>query len=185
MMLIKKIMLIYFLTTIVITSSVIVIMNQRLGIKLIPEEIFSEKIIYFSSTKRTDSDTVKIFDAMANVGKYPQTIQENVVSVKIIQNSDKEIIAQENIKEGGFTAIMTVKHVFDRYKNHKITIMEGLAKDSIINLNYTKLQNGTEVLISGEIHLHGASSLLASAIENQIQDKIDSVFMSFEKYSKN
>lgn len=175
----------YFLSVGIVTFSIIVTMNSVFEIELIPSEIFSEKIIYFSAVKESNADIKEIFAAMANVEKYPEIVPETFVTVSIIEKSDNMILAKNNVHEKTITITMTTKHTFTEYKNHKIEILDGLIRNSFLDLFFEDVGNKTRVSISGEVHLHGALTLMEPVIENEIQRKIDSIFLDFDRYVQN
>jgi len=178
----NRIIFLYFLSVGIITLTMIIAMSIFLEIELIPSEIFSEKIIYFSSVKESDADIKEIFAAMADVEKYPEIIPETFVAVSIIEKTDNMVVTKSNVHEKTITITMTTKHTFTEYKTQRVEILDGIIRNSFLVLDFEDIDNKTYVSISGEIHLHGALTLAESVVENEIQGKIDSIFLDFERY---
>jgi len=173
---------IYFLSVGVITFIIIVAMNNMLELELIPSNLISEKIIYFSSVKESDAGVKEIFAAMANIEKYPEIVPETFVAVTIIEKTDDMVLAKNNVHEKTITITMTTKHTFVENKSQKVEVLDGLVRNSFIDLVFEDTGNKTRVTISGEIHLHGTLTLIAPVVENEIQKKIDSLFLDFNRY---
>ena len=173
---------IYFLSVGVITFIIIVAMNNMLELELIPSEVFSEKIIYFSSVKESNANIKEIFAAMADIEKYPEIVPETFVAVTIIEKTDDMVLAKNNVHEKTITITMTTKHTFVENKSQKVEVLDGLVRNSFLDLIFEDIGNKTRVSISGEVHLHGALTLIAPVVENEIQRKIDSIFLDFDRY---
>lgn len=156
-------------------------MNSYLEIEVIP----LEQKISIHVIKDLDIDLEKIFDLIADVEIYPVVIPENYVSVKIINQTKNFILSEEQVIEKRIQSTLTVNHTIIPYQYHSIKVIEGLAKESQINLNFTSIENKTRVIVSGEIYLRGSLSVVSFIAEDGINKKIEYVLSSFEKYANN
>ena len=175
-------LLVYFLIVGILVFSIIVTMNHILELESVPNELFSEKIIYFSSVKESDNNIKEIFDVMADIEKYPIIIPDTFVTTSFIEKLDNVSLVKNNVKEKNITMVMTTKHTLTEYQSHKIEVLDGLIRNSSLLIDFKEIDNKTQISISGEIHLHGVLTLMESAIEIEIQKKIDSIFLDFDKY---
>lgn len=181
----SRVIFLYFLSVGIVTFIIIVAMNNMLELELIPSEVFSEKIIYFSSVKESNANIKEIFAAMADMEKYPVVIPENYISVKIINQTKNFILTEEQVFEKQIHTTLIVNHTIIPYQQHSIKILEGLSKGSQINLNYTNIENKTRIIVYGEVYLRGSLVLGSFIAEDVINNKIEQTLTSFEKYINN
>ena len=74
------------------------------------EIVTPKKITEFETSRLVDVPNNRIFNVMANVENFPNILPENVVSVNILDKTDNEIIAEEELFEAGIKTKLLVKH---------------------------------------------------------------------------
>ncbi len=122
----------------IIVSSILVInyKNQELGNELFPISI-SKKM---KMTKESQVKKINIYCSMANVENYPIILSEYISSVKIINQTENIVFAEEKIKKSGITSKVLVKHSFFPYDRHVIKIIDGDAKGSRIDITFEEME---------------------------------------------
>ena len=146
----------------------------------IPDKIEKE----FVFIKNSQIDKKKIFEVMSNPENFPKALPHNVLSVKIINQTKNEIIAEEEISEAGISTKILVKHVIIPYEKHIIEILEGDAQGTTITINFES-ENLTTI-IKSKIKMKVKGMLLPFGFlpENNLKSAWNSVISGFEKYAE-
>ena len=146
--------------------------------------ISSERTISFSRT--VDVGKKEIFDAMADVNKYPEILLDSFLSVNIINRTDSTIFAEEEVREAGVKTKLLVKHTIVPYQVHILEIMNGDAKGTTIKETYEEAGNSSTILITDvNMTLKGPLSYFAYLEYSNIEHAINTVIDDFVNYVKN
>ena len=161
-----------WLSILVYTNTVV------LGNYIIPDKIEKE----FEFTKISQIERKIIFETMANPENFPKILSNNVLSVKIINQTGNEIIAEEEISEAGISTKILVKHVIIPYEKHIIEILEGDAQGTTITISFES-ENSTTI-IKSKIKMKVKGILLPFGFlpENNLKSAWNSVISGFEDY---
>lgn len=173
----KKIIL-YFIAVIITTSFVIVYMNSSIGNPIFPEKYIS-KVQY---TKSADVDKETIFNAMADVENYPNVLPDNFLAIKIINQTDNIIFAEEEVIERGIKTKLIVKHTIVPFESHNLEIMNSYAKGTLVTVKYKETNSYTKIVVDAEMHFSGILIPFALLPSNNIHHAVDTVVTSFIKY---
>ena len=100
----------------------------------VPEDLFANRTYSneLTITRIVEVEREKYFKIMADVKNYPVVLPGNIESIKIIEETDSTIIAEEIIFEQGIRTTLLVKHTFVPYEKHTIEILDGDAKGTKI-----------------------------------------------------
>lgn len=173
----KKI-IIYLIAVIITTAFVIVYMNNSIGNPIFPGEISSKVQL----TKRVNLDKEIIFNAMADIENYPNVLSDNFISIKIINQTDNVIFAEEEIIERGIKTKLIVKHTIIPYELHTLEIMNGHAKGTLITVKFEENDPYTRIIVDAEMYFSGILIPFALLPSNNIHHAIDTVITSFVNY---
>lgn len=139
---------------------------------------------HFSKVVKIDKK--EIFELMANLEKYPSILPHNVKSIKILNQTDNVIYAEETLSESGFNMEFIVKHEIIPFEYHSLEIISGNAKGSKITLNFVENDGNTIIDSYLEIHFSGyLKFLMLPLTERNIESAFNSVISSFESFLKN
>jgi len=177
----NKVLAAYFVLFFVIWISFLGYTNSILENYTIPDTI--EKNFEFSRISHIEKEV--IFEAMADPENFPKALPNNVLSVKIINQTENEIIAEEEISEAGISTKILVKHTIIPYEEHKIEILEGNAQGTTITMNFESKYPAT--IINSKIKMKVKGILLPFGFlpENNLKSAWNSVISGFEDYVKN
>ena len=156
-------------------------MNFTLGSFEIPTE--HQRDVFFS--RSSDVENNKLFNVMSDVQNYPLVFPKNIISVKILNQTENEIYAYEEVTELGIKSKLLVKHTIIPHKTHTIEILDGDANGTKIMINFTN--NGNFTQINSHLLLKVKGFLLPFGFlpDNNLQSALNTVLTSFEKYAKN
>ena len=96
------------------------------------EVVTPKKITEFETSRLVDVPNNRIFNVMADIENFPNILPENVVSVNIVNKTDNEITAEEELFEAGIKTKLLVKHTIKPYSEHVIEIIDGDAEGTKI-----------------------------------------------------
>ena len=153
------------------------------------QEFSLETVVGINSKKIVDLEREIIFDTMADIENYPSILPKNIVDVKIINQTMNPaganvITVEEKISEAGVISTILVKHDILPYTLHKIEIMEGDAKGTIIRANFDEKEKQTEITIEAEIHLHGILAPFGLLTQKNMESALNTMIDSFIDYAK-
>lgn len=178
----KIIALFYVFLTISFTISVIFITDSFGELKSL--SIFPEPVTEIEFKKTVNVETVRFFDLVSSIEKYPIILPQNVVSVKIIEQNDNFIIAEEEFIELGIKTKFLVKHTIIPYEKQIIEVLEGYAKDTIIEIQFDKIESGTILNIKGKINFEGILKPFLFIPKQNFIHAINTIIDNFVLYDK-
>ena len=97
------------------------------------KQTLSDEIIL---TQTIPLNKTSVFITMTDVEKYPLVLPKNILSVKILNQSNNVIYAEEDLYENFLHEKFTIKHTFYKYDNHTIEFLDGSAKGTTINQTF-------------------------------------------------
>ena len=156
-------------------------MNYRLGNLLIPAESTNNvTFVKVIAVKKED-----IFNTMAKISDYPKILPDNFVSVKIINQTNNTIYAEEEVAEIGIKTKMLVKHTIIPYDKHTLEILDGDANGTRIIEVFEGNGSTTKLTTSVDLHLHGILSPFSSLPKSNLEHAMNTVIDKFVEYTKN
>jgi len=163
-----------------ITTLVIIYMNYQIGNPLVPEGgITKDTFVKIVNVKKED-----IFNTMANLSNYPKVLPQNYVSVKIMNQTNNTIYAEEEVAEIGIKTKMLVRHTIIPYDKHVLEVLDGDANGTKITEIFEKNGSSTKLTTTLDIHLHGLLAPLAFLPKSNLEHAMDTVITSFVEYTK-
>ena len=148
------------------------------------EVVTPKKITEFETSRLVDKPNNRIFNVMANVEKFPNILPENVVSVNILDKTDNEIIAEEELFEAGIKTKLLVKHTIKPYSEHIIEIIDGDAEGTKITQYFESVDSQTKLTTNVNLKVKGVTSIIAFVPETNLVHAINTVISHFVQYSK-
>jgi len=131
-------------------------------------------------------DRQEIFMIMSNIENYPNVFPDNIKSVKIINQTNNLIIAEEKITERGLDVSVLVQHTIIPYDTHTIEILNGPLDNTKIILTYNDIEGGTEIKTDVELRSWGILNLFFDKkYESNYEHAMNTVISTFEEYAKN
>jgi len=172
---IKKIILI-----LVVTTTLGVIIANAMN-----EELFNPKFSrHMVLTQISDVHRTDIFEAMADVEKYPIILPKNISEITIINRTNNLIFAEEVISEHGIEIKLLVKHEIFPPEKQTIEILNGFAKGTKIAITFYEV--GSTTTISSDVSLitSGPASITNFMSVSNFESAYSTVIRSFEDYLK-
>jgi len=143
-----------------------------------------EKLTEFETSRLVDVPNNRIFDIMANVENFPNVLPENVISVNILNKTDNEIIAEEELQQAGIKVKLLVEHTIKPYSEHIIEIIDGDAEGTTITQYFESVDSQTKITTNVDLKVKGVTALIAFLPEANLVHAINTVTSHFVKYSK-
>ena len=156
---------------------------EDLNVSMI-ESVTPKKIIEFETSRLVDVPNNRIFDVMANIENFPNILPENIVSVNILNKTDNEIIAEEELFEAGIKTKLLVKHTIKPYSEHIIEIIDGDAEGTKITQYFESVDSQTKLTTNVNLKVKGVTSIIAFVPETNLVHAINTVISHFVQYSK-
>jgi len=180
------------LTKVIIIYSVIIVIGFILSTsyhnQIIGKPILGEIIMGFNVEKITDVKREKIFDVMADIENYPNVLPNNIIAVRIINQSQPgfatTIYAEQTIVERGVVITQIVEHNIFPPQQHIITVKSGDAKGSEIKLTFKEINSKTKIIGEIKIQIQGILAPFSSLARNNIESAINTTLDSFVEYAK-
>ena len=148
------------------------------------EVVTPKKITEFETSRLVDVPNNRIFDVMANIENFPNILPENVVSVNILNKTDNEIIAEEELFEAGIKTKLLVKHTIKPYSEHIIEIIDGDAEVTKITQYFESVDSQTKLTTKVSLNVKGVTSIIAFLPEANLVHAMNTVISHFVEYSK-
>jgi len=148
------------------------------------EVVTPKKITEFETSRLVDVPNNRIFDVMANIENFPKILPENIVSVNILNKTDNEIIAEEELFEAGIKTKLLVKHTIKPYSEHIIEIIDGDAEGTKITQYFVSVDSQTKLTTKVSLNVKGVTSIIAFLPEANLVHAMNTVISHFVEYSK-
>jgi len=148
------------------------------------EVVTPKKITEFETSRLVDVPNNRIFDVMANIENFPKILPENIVSVNILNKTDNEIIAEEELFEAGIKTKLLVKHTIKPYSEHIIEIIDGDAEGTKITQYFESVDSQTKLTTKVSLNVKGVTSIIAFLPEANLVHAMNTVISHFVEYSK-
>jgi len=157
---------------------------------IIENGIITNVVIGFESERIVNVDQKKIFDVIADMKSYPQILEGNYISIIIINQTIQDlgvtkIFAEEKVSEAGVILTFFTEHSIRPYDFHKIEILEGDAKGTIIQVNFRDTDDGTKINTEVILRLKGLLAPFGQLTKNNLESAFDTMLDRFEEYAIN
>jgi ribosome-associated toxin RatA of RatAB toxin-antitoxin module len=171
----------YYLVSILISAILIIIfMNYDLWTDIIQEEYERE----ITDIRTVDFKKDEIFKIMTDAESYPIVLSENIISIKITNQTINSYELESKIQEKGIKMNLNTKHEIESTDKFFIKILDGDAENTTIKQTFIESGNSTTITTEFNFHLRGILKSVAFIPENILREKIDSVMNSFIEYGK-
>ena len=147
-------------------------------------KILPSKITEIKFEKNVQVNKEKLFNVMINVEDYPKILPKNILSVKVLEQTNSVIIAEEEISESGIKTKIIAKHEFVPYEKHVIEIIEGDAKGTKIIQTFTGNETMTSVSNQVILDLKGVFLPVAYLPEKNFMNAMNTVITNFATYAE-
>lgn len=151
--------------------------------------IQGEKVIGINFAKFANVNKKTMFNTMADIQNYPKILPGNVISVKIINQTDapvsKIIFAEEKVSESGVITTLIVKHGIVPFDKHNVEVMNGDAKGTIIQETFNENGTGVILVTNATIHVHGLLAPFGTLLRPNLEHAMNTVIDKFIEYTKN
>ena len=135
------------------TSAILYIDKSFSDVKF-PEEV--KKIVdEITIVKKVEINKTKIFETMADIQDYPIILPQNVISVKILNQSNNVIYAEEELSEKFVKTKLIVKHTLLPYDKHILEVMSGDAQGTMITQTFEETNSTTILTTNVKLNLKG------------------------------
>jgi len=169
---------------IIITIFLVVIVIGIFVTIVISDGLFHQQFSHNLILQRTSEvNRDKIFEIMADVKQYPNVLPHNVSEIRIINQTNNVIFAEETISELGIDVKLLVKHELFPPEQHIIEIMDGATKNTKIIIEF--IETDSKTIITSDISLKASGPLIAIFIfmdQSNFESAYDTVIQAFEDY---
>lgn len=148
------------------------------------EVVLPKKITDFETTRLVDVPKNRLFDVMADIENFSNVLPKNIIYVNILNKTDTEIIAEEQLSEAGIKVKLLVKHTITPYSKHVIEIIDGDAKGTTIIQHFESVNSQTKLTTSVNLNLKGVTSVVAYLPQSNLVHALNTVISHFVEYSK-
>ena len=159
-------------------------MNVSIGNLVFPEAIEKE----FSFIKLVNVEKDRIFQVITNVENHPKVLPDNIISVKIINQTENTTFVYEEVKEAGISSTLFAKHTIIPHESYTIEILDGDAYGTIINIKFEEKGSSTKLDMNLKMRLKGFLIPFGFLPDHNLQSAADTViteFVNFAKINKN
>ena len=129
-------------------------------------------------------DKIKIFNAMTDLEKYHLILPQNVVSLKIINQTNNVIYAEEEFFQTYVKSKFLVKHTMKPYESHLIEILDGDAKGTTILQIFQDTAIGTHITTTINLDFQGILAPFVHLPRHVIVEKIGDTTNLFINYAR-
>ena len=126
----------------------------------------------------------KIFDTMTDVQNYPIILPKNVISVKILNQSDNVIYSEEDVVEKYIRTKLIVKHTIFPYDNQTLEVMNGDAQGTILTQTFDGSDSQTTFTTKIKLHLKGILAPFIYFPKYLLVDELNNAILEFVDYAK-
>jgi len=131
-----------------------------------------------------DVDRESLFETMTSVENYPLVLPKNVISIKIINQTQNVIIAEEIVSDRGMTSKILAKHSIEPFQKHTIEVLEGDAKGTKIIQTFEEDGSKTKIRTEFNIEVRGLLTPISYFPAGNIRSAMNTVIHSFVTYTK-
>ncbi|MCV0373515.1 MAG: DUF4214 domain-containing protein [Nitrosarchaeum sp.] len=137
------------------------------------------------SSRIVDLNKTRIFQVMTDVKNYPIILPTNVISVKIINQTENIIFAEEEIVIRGLKEKTILKHTIEFPNTYIIEIMHGEAKGTKITVDFEDYNsNSTMIKTKTELVVQGILKFIAQVKPQIYVDELNSFIDQAVSYSR-
>lgn len=181
---IKSDKLIFFFYIVLGVSFLIFILNSSSDLSGEIISVLPQKLTDFETSSIVDVDRKTIFTIMANIETYPNILPRNISYVHILNQTNNEIIAEEELQEAGIKTKLIVKHTIKPFDEHLIEVLDGDAKGTIITQFFEDYELGTKLTTKVHLNFNGINSVILYLPESNMIHAVDTVTSHFVEYSQ-
>jgi len=134
--------------------------------------------------REIEIEKTKIFEVMTNISDYPKILPRNIVSVKIIENYENVLIAEEVLTEAGIKVKFLVKHTITPFEKHVIEILDGDAKGTKITQTFQEKNSSTKIITKVDLNLQGLMIPFGYIPKANLQHATNTVISDFVLYAQ-
>lgn len=135
-------------------------------------------------TKTVDVNKTKLFETISNIQNYPLILPGEVISVKIINQTNNEIYANEEFFISFTRANLVLKYDLVRYDNLTIEALNSDAKGTVIVDTFEGNDSYAKVTTDLKLHVNGKLTPLEYLPKSLVQSQLDNTLTSFIDYAK-
>lgn len=129
-------------------------------------------------------DKKTIFNSITDVQKYPIILPQYIISVKILNQTENILYAEDEIAIGPQKIKVLVRHTFIPYSEHMIEVLDGDAKGSIIKQKFKENGPKTEITTEVKSHLNGIFNVFRIIPVVLLEKRYSDVLLEFLEYSQ-
>lgn len=149
----------------------------------------AERIISFEKTLDVPKGEMKLL--LTDIGNYPKIFPEYIRSAKLIENSDKHIVAEMTLGVSGFFITAKVLSSQPRDDQYELRVISGDLRGTRMITTMEKTWGydgtpdmGTKVKVEVSPHMLGFLALLGLVSEDVITYSIDKSLYTLAQYYK-
>lgn len=151
----------------------------------IPDVVTGKMWVEEISFDRTvDLNKQDIFNVMADVKNYPLVHPANILSVNILEQTENELLVEEEMIEMGIRLKFLVKHTLLPYEQHTIEIMDGDAKGTKFIQKFEEVDEGTKLSTLAEFKFDGVLMPFQLLPKSQLIHAMNSLITGFVIYAE-
>ena len=166
---------IILILVVVIIIGIIIAISMNMGLF---NQKFSKHMVL---TQISDKNREDIFEAMVDVENYPFVLPQNISEVKIINQTNNVIFAEETVSEFGVKIKLLVKHEIFQPKEHIIEILDGYAKGTKIIITFSEIDSKTTISSDVSLITSGpVNSIIFLMGQSHFESAYASIIRAFE-----
>lgn len=125
-----------------------------------------------------------VFDIVANYENFENLLPKYFPSIRVRSVRDNVAVVEEHLRLGNRELVMTTKHITKYPESHEVFVLGGDAKGSHISEIYEKTDQGTNLVVTANIHLDGMMKIAGFFGKSKIESEFSKVIDEFCKIAE-
>ncbi|MGI0010806.1 MAG: DUF4214 domain-containing protein [Nitrosopumilaceae archaeon] len=179
-----KIIVIFYVVLAISYLSALIYLDNSIRPVQTTEEI-QESVREITFVHILNANKSALFNTIADVQNYPIILPQNVISVKIVNQTNDIIYVEEELIEKFLKTKLLVKHTIQPYDKQTLEVMNGDAKGTTIILTFEETNSSSTTLTTeADLHLRGILKFIGFIPTTNLEKLYTPVLDSFTFYAK-
>jgi carbon monoxide dehydrogenase subunit G len=147
-----------------------------MGHQLVLVKITVEKIIR--------AERQHVFDIVANYENFARIMPQYFKSIRVRSVRDNTAVVEERLQIGSRELVMMTKHVTTYPETHIVIVIGGDAKGSRFVERFSKIREGTQLVVEADIKLPGVMKLAGIFVKRKIALEFSKIIDEFARIAE-
>ncbi|MEM3144165.1 MAG: polyketide cyclase [Candidatus Nitrosotenuis sp.] len=125
-----------------------------------------------------------VFDVIANYENFASILPQYFKSIRVRSIRGNTAVVEEHLQIGSRELVMMTKHVTTYPETHTVTVIGGDAKGSRFVEHFSKIQEGTHLVVEADIKLSGTMKLAGIFGKRKIVSEFSKIIDEFARIAE-